>query len=1038
MDHLIEIVPPSELHRRHGEEIASGRTVVEAFVTDEEGWPIAARVICVGTVATEEQAEAAVLAAVRGASLVIAVTLEGPPRQRLIEDLANLGPVVSGAGDVLADSARPAMTSEEQALVDHVTGGASVIDAARQVGLSVRSAHRRFAALRARLGVTTNSELLMRVNGERRDQDALRPRGTDAARGGPRFWARQDDLADLDSRLAAGRHVVVVGEAGMGKTTLLRASVSPQSARAVAGGALSTLQWMPYLALIRATGPPPAGADAAAVALHVIERVGDGILVLDDLQWADTGTLALLPRLADHLQLLAAVRAGDPGTAAALAAMREAGAESIHLSELPPPLAAAVVRARRPGLSDEELTSVLGRAGGNPLLLEELADDASPTLRASLLGRLDRLGDDARAALIRLALLGGLAEPHLVGDGLDALVEVGLARRSGDLAVLRHDLIGTEALELLDEPERRRFHAELAARLPPAEAARHHLAAGDLEQARAAALRAADSAAFPGERARDLLLAATCTGGAVTSRDAGTDVPTVLRAVDAFLEAGELVEARRAVDGIIGLDRGGDVALRRARVLWQAGDPEGARQAVDDGLTMAAGTGTPVEVGLRVEQLRYPIRVEFDAERALAMATQTVALAEAVGAEEARARTLLGSALLVAGSNDWDRHITAALEQARREGDLDTTFEASNALVAAHMLAGDRTLARRFATEAAALARTTHRRHWEEQFTVTANLLALMAGACHEVAAWGRAFVRPHLTVAVHVAYAVHAIALADLGYGRDALGVLAEGKALPTGDATGASLLRWAEAETLWLTGQPDRAVVAADECIERGAEHFPVRPLAGALRAWIELDLGRPPRIADRSGWAFAAAATSESRGVALLAAGEPTDAIACFEEAAALAADAPRFALRASWGAGEAERRAGRLDAALARLLAVEAEAESLGFLALAGRVRRSLRQAGHPGAGTGACGQGVTPRQQQVLALVAEGHTSSEIAALLGVRTTTVETHIRAAMERLGATTRGQAALRVIDRPGVERSCDDESSIDGGEFPRVHPA
>ena len=53
--------------------------------------------------------------------------------------------------------------------------------------------------------------------------------------------------------------------------------------------------------------------------------------------------------------------------------------------------------------------------------------------------------------------------------------------------------------------------------------------------------------------------------------------------------------------------------------------------------------------------------------------------------------------------------------------------------------------------------------------------------------------------------------------------------------------------------------------------------------------------------------------------------------------------------------------------------------------------------------------MTPRQREVLMLVADGHSSTEIAALLGLRTGTVESHIDAAMERLGARTRQQAAL-----------------------------
>ena len=217
--------------------------------------------------------------------------------------------------------------------------------------------------------------------------------------------------------------------------------------------------------------------------------------------------------------------------------------------------------------------------------------------------------------------------------------------------------------------------------------------------------------------------------------------------------------------------------MPESRVRWELGDPDGARCAVETGLAVAAGTSTPVEVRLRIEELRHPIRVEFDASRSLHLAEATVELARTVGVDEARALILLGSAHLVAGSPEWSAHIAAGLDRAREEGDLDSVFEASNALVAANMLDGDRQLARRTACDAADLARSVHRRHWEEQFAVTLGLLNVFGGNCRDVVDWARDFVRPHLTVAVHVAYSAFAVALADIGEGREALGVIAAGR---------------------------------------------------------------------------------------------------------------------------------------------------------------------------------------------------------------------------------------------------------------------
>ena len=92
--------------------------------------------------------------------------------------------------------------------------------------------------------------------------------------------------ADLDDALAAGLPVLVTGESGAGKTALLATSAARTGRRVLEGGALSTLSWMEHLPLTRALGHVLAGTDQQAVEAEVANDVGDGVLVLDDLQWA--------------------------------------------------------------------------------------------------------------------------------------------------------------------------------------------------------------------------------------------------------------------------------------------------------------------------------------------------------------------------------------------------------------------------------------------------------------------------------------------------------------------------------------------------------------------------------------------------------------------------------------------------------------------------------------------------------------------------------------------------------------------------------
>ena len=132
--------------------------------------------------------------------------------------------------------------------------------------------------------------------------------------------------------------------------------------------------------------------------------------------------------------------------------------------------------------------------------------------------------------------------------------------------------------------------------------------------------------------------------------------------------------------------------------------------------------------------------------------------------------------------------------------------------------------------------------------------------------------------------------------------------------------------------------------------------------------------------------------------------------FTAAEKLAVMDVRFELRARWGAGEAARRAGHL-ARTRTLLALEEELEARSMLPLLGRVRRSLRLAGVVRAQRMRADGLLSGREQEVLVLVAEGLTSAEIAMRLAVSRATVESHVRSAMRKLGASTRRQAAALV---------------------------
>ncbi|WP_144186629.1 helix-turn-helix transcriptional regulator [Elioraea rosea] len=113
-----------------------------------------------------------------------------------------------------------------------------------------------------------------------------------------------------------------------------------------------------------------------------------------------------------------------------------------------------------------------------------------------------------------------------------------------------------------------------------------------------------------------------------------------------------------------------------------------------------------------------------------------------------------------------------------------------------------------------------------------------------------------------------------------------------------------------------------------------------------------------------------------------------------------------------------RGGPGDAARARALLDQtlAEATRLGLAALARRVRERLAEVAPPPPDPDA----LTPREAEVLDLIAMGRTNADIALVLAIGVNTVATHVRSILAKTGCANRTEAAAYALRQPGNGRA------------------
>jgi hypothetical protein len=257
------------------------------------------------------------------------------------------------------------------------------------------------------------------------------------------------------------------------------------------------------------------------------------VLTIDDLQWADADSLALLaevtrPPEAPPLLLVATVRdrpADSSGLTIMATSLLQGEVRRLHLSRMPSEEAerlAQLLIARAAGRPDLDPRAVAQEAGGHPLFIDELIrhSGAGGTpgmhLEEALWARIQQLDPAARGVLEVAALAGGrlVQKTAAHAAALDAaefsklvgmLRVAHLVRTSGtrgtDFIEPYHDRVRAAVLAHLPEVRARAQHRRMALALEAAEhadpeaLARHWRDAGERARGAEYAAQAAEKAA---------------------------------------------------------------------------------------------------------------------------------------------------------------------------------------------------------------------------------------------------------------------------------------------------------------------------------------------------------------------------------------------------------------------------------------------------------------------------------------------------------------------------------------------------------------